>query len=184
MSSRLVAMLMLSLLAACQSDGPFMSAGQQVATVPPAPDPAADPAAAVGSAPQAIAAADEAPSAAAPPPAAAGTPTVISGPPGGYAAARSSPVKAQMAGPWTLSENNGARSCKLTLGGTGAAGPQPAEADIACSSEAFMIRSWDLAGAELILRNHMDAVVARMTPAGQNRFEGRAGNGSVLAVSR
>lgn len=185
-------MLMLSLLAGCQSDGPFMTAGSQGATTPTAQGPAAqgpaaqdhaagpaaEPASGTDGPPQAIAVSAPAPSSP------AGTPTVIAGPPGGYAAARSSPVKVQMAGPWTLSEMNGARGCKLTLGGTGATGPQPAEADIACSSEAFMIRSWDLAGDELILRNHMDAVVARLTPAGPNRFEGRTGNGGSIAVSR
>ncbi len=67
----------------------------------------------------------------------------------------------QLAGAWTFSWDNGARTCPVTLSTARGASGLSAQADISCPSEIFMTKGWDTLGSDLVLQNH----VGKVTPA-------------------
>jgi hypothetical protein len=97
-------------------------------------------------------------------------------------AAKSPP--ANMAGRWTLSAT-GSTSCGMTFGATS---PDVTEGTIApgagCPFNFFTSRKWNYTEAGLTLRDHTAKVLAQLSPAGPNRFEGQTDAGQAIALSR
>jgi hypothetical protein len=111
---------------------------------------------------------------------------VNGGSPGGVAPAGGSPAAVppvSLAGRWTLS-STGTGSCAMTFGGN----PDVTEGTIApaggCPFNFFTSRKWTYTEAGLTIRDHNAQALAQLTPAGSNRFEGKAGSGHDVALSR
>ncbi len=88
-----------------------------------------------------------------------------------------------LAGRWTLS-STGTGSCAMTFG----AGQDPTEGTIApaggCPFNFFTSRKWTYSQAGLAIRDHHAQLLAQLTPAGSNRFEGKTVAGQDVALSR
>jgi hypothetical protein len=88
-----------------------------------------------------------------------------------------------LAGRWTLS-SIGTGSCAMTFG----AGQDPTEGTIApaggCPFNFFTSRKWTYSQAGLAVRDHHAQLLAQLTPAGSNRFEGKTSAGQDVALSR
>jgi hypothetical protein len=84
-------------------------------------------------------------------------------------------------GNWTLVDNGG-RKCRLILGGVlvGAAYSARGEAD--CPQAFTAVQSWEIQGAELVLRNQARQVVGRLQPTGPARFDGQGDGGAVYLI--
>ncbi|MEX2129668.1 MAG: AprI/Inh family metalloprotease inhibitor [Xanthobacteraceae bacterium] len=87
-------------------------------------------------------------------------------------------------GNWTLGENGGSRKCRIILGGVliGAAYSARSEAD--CPQALTAVQSWEIQGAELVLRNQSRGVVGRLQPTGPFRFDGQAEGGASVYLIR
>ena len=107
---------------------------------------------------------------------------VPSGPPDSAAAAGLAPPFS-LAGRWTLS-STGTGSCAMTFG----AGQDATEGTIApaggCPFNFFTSRKWTYTQAGLAMRDHHAQVLAQLTPAAPNRFEGKTSAGQDVALSR
>jgi hypothetical protein len=94
------------------------------------------------------------------------------------------PPPVNMAGRWTLSAT-GSTSCGMTFGATS---PDVTEGTIApgagCPFNFFTSRKWNYTESGLILRDHTAKVLAQLSPAGSNRFEGQTDAGQPIALSR
>jgi protease inhibitor Inh len=106
-------------------------------------------------------------------------------PPAGPAAAapQATPPPVNLAGRWTLS-SVGSGSCAMTFG----ASPNATEGTIApgggCPFSFFTSRKWNYTVAGLTIRDHTAQALAQLTPAGPDRFEGKASSGQDMALSR
>jgi hypothetical protein len=87
------------------------------------------------------------------------------------------------AGRWRLS-SAGAGSCAMTIG----AQPEAVEGTIApaggCPFSFFTSRKWSYSTAGLAIRDHNGQMLAQLSPAGPDRFEGKTGAGQELVLSR
>jgi hypothetical protein len=105
-----------------------------------------------------------------------------SAPPDGAGAAGIAPPFS-LAGRWTLS-SAGTGSCAMTFG----AGQDLTEGTIApaggCPFNFFTSRKWTYSQAGLAIRDHHAQVLAQLTPAGSNHFEGKTSAGQDVALSR
>src|SRR5579864_4513440 len=94
------------------------------------------------------------------------------------------PPPVNLAGRWTLSAT-GSTSCAMTFG---ANNPDATEGTIApgggCPFNFFTSRKWNYTEAGLTLRDHNAQVLAQLSPAGPNRFEGTTSSGQDVALSR
>jgi len=99
------------------------------------------------------------------------------------AAPQPAPPPVNLAGRWTLS-STGSGSCGMTFG----ANPNATEGTIApgggCPFNFFTSRKWNYSAAGLTIRDHNSQSLAQLTPAGPDRFEGRASSGQELVLSR
>jgi hypothetical protein len=88
-----------------------------------------------------------------------------------------------LAGRWTLS-STGTGSCAMTFGAV----PDATEGSIApaggCPFSFFTSRKWTYSEAGLTIRDHNAQILARLAPAGSNRFEGKTSSGQDVALSR
>jgi len=88
-----------------------------------------------------------------------------------------------LAGKWTLS-SAGAGSCAMTFG----APPDAVEGTIApaggCPYDFFTSRKWSYTTAGLVIRDHNAQMLAQLSPAGADRFEGRTSAGQNISLSR
>jgi hypothetical protein len=88
-----------------------------------------------------------------------------------------------LAGRWTLSAT-GAPSCAMTFGAV----QDATEGSIApaggCPFNFFTSRKWTYSANGLAIRDHNAQVLAQLTPAGPNRFEGKTVAGQDVALSR
>jgi len=70
----------------------------------------------------------------------------------------------------------------------GAGSPDTTEGTIApgagCPFNFFTSRKWNYTEAGLMLRDHTGQALGQLTPAGPNRFEGKASAGQDVALSR
>lgn len=93
------------------------------------------------------------------------------------------PPPVNLAGRWTLS-SAGSGSCGMTFG----ANPDATEGTIApgggCPFNFFTSRKWNYTVAGLTIRDHNAQALAQLTPAGPDRFEGKANSGQDLALAR
>jgi hypothetical protein len=88
-----------------------------------------------------------------------------------------------LAGRWTLSAT-GMPSCAMTF----SAVQDATEGTIApaggCPFNFFTSRKWTYTQAGLAIRDHNAQVLAQLTPAGPNRFEGKTVAGQDVALAR
>ena len=72
----------------------------------------------------------------------------------------------------------------MTFGGN----PDATDGTIApgggCPFNFFTSRKWNYTEAGLTIRDHNAQALAQLTPAGSNRFEGKASSGQDVALSR
>jgi len=88
-----------------------------------------------------------------------------------------------LAGRWTLS-STGAGSCAMTFGAVADASEGTIAPAGGCPFNFFTSRKWTYSEAGLVIRDHNAQVLAQLTPAGPNRFEGKTGSGQQVALSR
>jgi hypothetical protein len=88
-----------------------------------------------------------------------------------------------LAGRWTLSSTGGA-SCAMTFGGVQDATEGTIAPAGGCPFGFFTTRKWTYSEAGLTLRDHNAQSLAQLTPAGPNRFEGKATSGQDVTLSR
>ena len=84
-------------------------------------------------------------------------------------------------GNWTLVDNAG-RKCRLILGGVLIGTAYSARGESDCPQAFTAVQSWEIQGAELVLRNQSRGVVGRLQPTGPSRFDGQAEGGAVYIV--
>jgi hypothetical protein len=105
-------------------------------------------------------------------------------PPAAAAGPVAKPPPVNLAGRWTLSAT-GSSSCGMTFGATS---PDVTEGTIApgggCPFNFFTSRKWSYTDAGLTLRDHNAQALGQLSPAGPNRFEGKASSGQDVALSR
>lgn len=87
-----------------------------------------------------------------------------------------------MAGSWRLSD--GARLCFINLSQEPAGRGYTAQGQQGCSEEFFGLRSWEMRDNELVLRNQMGDVSARLYPVAPNRFDGKSSRGIPVLLAR
>lgn len=87
-----------------------------------------------------------------------------------------------MAGAWRLSD--GVRLCFVSLSQERAGRGYTAQGQQGCSEEFFGLRSWEMQDNELVLRNHMGEVAARLVPVAANRFDGKSNRGIPVMLAR
>jgi hypothetical protein len=87
-----------------------------------------------------------------------------------------------MAGAWRLSD--GARICLVSLTQEHAGRGYSAQGQQGCSEEFFGLRSWEMRDNELVLRNNMGEVAARLYPVAANRFDGKSSRGIPVLLAR
>ncbi|GAB4068414.1 protease inhibitor Inh/omp19 family protein [Ancylobacter sonchi] len=105
--------------------------------------------------------------------------------PGGVAYAEPGATRTQLAGNWSYSWDNGAKSCKLNLSTERGMSGFAANADVGCPNDIFMTKGWDVWGNEIVLQNHLGKVTARLQPAGDGHYDGVAtGDGAKVSLSR
>jgi Protease inhibitor Inh len=111
--------------------------------------------------------------------------SVDSGAPAGAGAAGGSALAppSNLAGRWTLSAP-GAASCTMTLGAVQDATEGTIAPAGGCPFNFFTSRKWSYAEAGLTIRDHNAQILAQLTPAGPNRFEGKTTSGQQVALSR
>jgi hypothetical protein len=100
----------------------------------------------------------------------AATPAAAGAPPG-------------LAGRWTLSAT-GAPSCAMTFGAVQDATEGTIAPAGGCPFNFFTSRKWTWTQAGLAIRDHNAQVLAQLTLAGPNRFEGKTAAGQDVALSR
>jgi len=86
-------------------------------------------------------------------------------------------------GRWTLSAT-GAPSCAMTFGAVQDATEGTIAPAGGCPFNFFTSRKWTWTQAGLAIRDHNAQVLAQLTPAGPNRFEGKTVAGQDVALSR
>ena len=84
-------------------------------------------------------------------------------------------------GNWTLVDNGG-RKCRVILGGVLVGAAYSARGEPDCPQAFAAVQSWEIQGAELVLRNQARGVVGRLQPTGPSRFDGQSDGGSVYLI--
>jgi hypothetical protein len=91
-------------------------------------------------------------------------------------------ASADVAGRWTLSSSAGG-SCAMTFvagaGGDGAVRPEGG-----CPGKFFTSRKWSLEGGAMVIRNHNNEPLARLTAVSPSRYEGQLSSGQQLSLVR
>lgn len=105
--------------------------------------------------------------------------------PGGVAYAEPGAARSQLAGNWTYSWDNGAKTCKVMLSTDRGISGFAASADVGCPNDIFMTKGWDVWGSEIVLQNHLGKVTARLQPAGDGHYDGvTTGDGAKVTLNR
>jgi hypothetical protein len=84
-------------------------------------------------------------------------------------------------GNWTLVDNGG-RKCRVILGGVLVGAAYSARGEPDCPQAFAAVQSWEIQGAELVLRNQARGIVGRLQPTGPSRFDGQGDGGSVYLI--
>jgi hypothetical protein len=87
-----------------------------------------------------------------------------------------------MAGAWRISD--GLRLCFINLSPDRAGRGYTAQGQQGCTEEFFGLRSWEMQDNELVLRNNMGEVAARLVPVAANRFDGKSNRGIPVMMAR
>lgn len=120
----------------------------------------------------------------APPPAATSGPTASTPPDAATPPARiaSGAQAAGLNGRWTLTSNG--RTCPLTIQEPPASRAGWVTGASECGDGFQATASWTLAGASLFLYDGNTRALARLAPAGPNRFEGKSAQGAPVTLER
>ncbi len=90
--------------------------------------------------------------------------------------------RGELAGGWKLSSS--ADNCQLFITLTTWSGGYRASTKGCSSAEFQRISAWDVAGRQVFLKSGDGAVVATLTPAGQERYAGSTGSKQSVSLSR
>jgi len=93
-----------------------------------------------------------------------------------------SPPPVDLAGRWRFTETGGG-SCLMNFGNAPAAVQGTIAPEGGCPGNFFTSRKWTYEHDLLIVRDHKDEVLARLSLM-RGRFEGREANGAALSLSR
>jgi hypothetical protein len=88
-----------------------------------------------------------------------------------------------LAGRWTLS-SIGSGSCAMTFGAQGEATEGSIAPAGGCPFSFYTSRKWGYTTAGLNIRDHNGQVLAQLSPAGPDRFEGKTGAGQDVVLAR
>jgi len=95
------------------------------------------------------------------------------------------PSRSEIAGDYVLFEDGGNRECDLSLSNQKSFGKYSAKAGVQCSGDMFMSKSWALMGEELVIKNHMGKISARLVYIGDDAWHGfSVGNGEEIILAR
>jgi Protease inhibitor Inh len=108
-------------------------------------------------------------------------PAVESAPVSTAPAAAAPPVN--LAGRWTLSAA-GSSSCAMTFGAQAGATEGSIAPAGGCPFSFYTSRKWNYTTAGLNIRDHNAQVLAQLSPAGPDRFEGKTGAGQDIVLAR
>ncbi len=114
------------------------------------------------------------------PPATPATPAPVTAP--NTSTARAELGRTDLLGGWSL--KSGGESCQLFMTLTSWTGGYRASTRGCTSPTLKGISAWSLAGSQVVLAGSGGAPVARLSPAGTNRFEGSADSGQPVSFSR
>jgi hypothetical protein len=106
-----------------------------------------------------------------------------SGTPAGVASSAGAVPPSDLAGRWTLS-SIGTASCAMTLGAAQGATEGTIAPAGGCPFNFFTSRKWTYSETGLTIRDHNAQILAQLTPAGLNRFEGKTTAGQQVALAR
>jgi len=89
-----------------------------------------------------------------------------------------------MFGRWRLDGAVAQRICEITLQNTPTTAGWEVTKDPSCPPPFSALHSWALYGDDLVLRNRAGEVVARFSPKGLNRYDGRTERGAPVSLTR
>ena len=101
---------------------------------------------------------------------------------GPTAPARSDPPP-DMAGSWMLSAASGG-ACGVSLTGAPGASEGAMRPEGGCPGNFFTSRKWTFEGGALVIRNHNNEPLGKLTMAAPGRFEGQATGGQPVSLAR
>jgi Protease inhibitor Inh len=96
---------------------------------------------------------------------------------------RSEPPPPDMAGRWMLSAGAGS-ACGVNLVGAPGAGEGAIRPEGGCPGNFFTSRKWTFEGGTLVIRNHNNEPLGRLTIAAPGRFEGQSTAGQPMSLAR
>jgi Protease inhibitor Inh len=109
------------------------------------------------------------------------------GPSGGPAPAaapvRAEPPPPDMAGRWMLSAAAGS-ACRVNLVGAPGASEGAIRPEGGCPGDFFTSRKWTFEDGTLVIRNHNNEPLGRLTMAAPGRFEGQSTGGQPVSLAR
>jgi|SoiMethySBSTD1v2_1073268.scaffolds.fasta_scaffold01253_29 hypothetical protein len=109
------------------------------------------------------------------------------GPSAGTAPAPAAPARAEpppdMAGRWMLSAAAGS-GCRVSLVGAPGASEGAIRPEGGCPGDFFTSRKWTFEGGTLVIRNHNNEPLGRLTLAAPGRFEGQSTGGQPVSLAR
>jgi hypothetical protein len=89
-----------------------------------------------------------------------------------------------LGGSWTIGEEEGSKTCELTLEKTKFISNYGARTGIGCPEGLFSVSSWMLAGDEIRLMSPAGSLLAKLRPAGSGRWNGRTTAGLAIFMTR
>jgi hypothetical protein len=99
------------------------------------------------------------------------------------APARAEPPPPDMAGRWMLSAAAGS-ACRVSLVGAPGASEGAIRPEGGCPGDFFTSRKWTFEGGTLVIRNHNNEPLGRLTMAAPGRFEGQSTGGQPVSLAR
>jgi hypothetical protein len=87
-----------------------------------------------------------------------------------------------LAGRWTLSSSGGGACAMTFVAGAGSDGAVQPEGG--CPGKFFTSRKWSLEGGAVVIRNHNNEPLARLTAISPTRYEGPTAGGQQLSLVR
>ncbi len=89
-----------------------------------------------------------------------------------------------LGGSWQIGEEHGSKICTLTLESKKFISDYGARTGIGCPEGLFGVSSWLLAGDEIRLMSPGGSVLAKLHPAGKNRWNGNTTAGLAIFMTR
>ncbi|MGD9847295.1 MAG: AprI/Inh family metalloprotease inhibitor [Variibacter sp.] len=91
-------------------------------------------------------------------------------------------ASSDLAGRWTLSSSAGGACAMTFVAGAGSDGAVQPEGG--CPGKFFTSRKWSIEGGAIVIRNHNNEPLARLTAISPTRYEGQSASGQQLSLVR